>query len=377
MRGLYYCISDSFLKVISVAMPSGRGPFLQRWTFTLNNWTEEEKAILEEAGAKEDSMIQYLVFGKEHAPTTGTEHLQGYVEFAVRKRMAGIKKILGQRVHLSPAHANADSILEYCGKEDQEPFIFGTPIRSSNGTTNADGHSTDSGSNSKGQKGPVSVNYLQMREDSQLLSEDLMLRKYNGTWLKARESIKRSIQETQNADMREAFLQRFDSAKINLRTWQKALIKSMEEDLQLQVEQPDGPSSRRIYFVVDEEGNAGKSFLVKYILANYQNSICMASTAMKDVSYIFGNQEIVLFDICRSSENFINYGTLEKLKDGCLFNTKYHSSVKLFESPIVIVFSNHLPDYTKLSMDRYITFVLRCDEIAGWHLKVAIGRTVE
>lgn len=44
------------------------------WCFTLNNYT------LKEYEALQNQECRYLLMGKEIAPTTGTPHIQGYIQ---------------------------------------------------------------------------------------------------------------------------------------------------------------------------------------------------------------------------------------------------------------------------------------------------------
>jgi len=42
------------------------------------------------------------------------------------------------------------------------------------------------------------------------------------------------------------------------------------------------------------------------------------------------------------------------LKDGVVFSGKYEGGARLFPPPHVIIFANFLPDFTKLSADRWV-----------------------
>jgi hypothetical protein len=58
------------------------------WVFTLNNYTPEHEAILQGMD------YHYLLYGKEVAPTTGTPHLQGYVQLKKKVRRTGLVKLI-------------------------------------------------------------------------------------------------------------------------------------------------------------------------------------------------------------------------------------------------------------------------------------------
>ena len=57
-------------------------------------------------------------------------------------------------------------------------------------------------------------------------------------------------------------------------------------------------------------------------------------------------------DLARDSHDYVNYGALEQLKNGLVYNTKYESGMRMFDTPHVVVFSNFPPDETKISPDR-------------------------
>ena len=72
--------------------------------------------------------IQYYIFGRERAPNTGTLHLQGYVEFKKLVSYKSIKKILNNNtIHIEERRGTQEQAINYCRKEDQQPFQFGEP----------------------------------------------------------------------------------------------------------------------------------------------------------------------------------------------------------------------------------------------------------
>lgn len=67
-----------------------------------------------------------MIYGKEKAPTTGHEHLQGYVQFTKRKRFTEVIKILsGEVCHWEPARGSHEDNFNYCSK-DGDYKEFGT-----------------------------------------------------------------------------------------------------------------------------------------------------------------------------------------------------------------------------------------------------------
>jgi hypothetical protein len=81
----------------------------KNWCFTLNNYTPDDEVILSELPC------EYLIYGRE-VGDSGTPHLQGYIQMAVRKRLPGMKKILA-KAHWEPAKADQPSNKAYCSKD--------------------------------------------------------------------------------------------------------------------------------------------------------------------------------------------------------------------------------------------------------------------
>lgn len=85
----------------------------RRWVFTLNNYTDEQLSNL----AKLSEGWKQAIIGKEVCPTTGTPHLQGYVEF--KKAVRPAEHIPIKQIHWEKAKAGPKANLEYCTKESE------------------------------------------------------------------------------------------------------------------------------------------------------------------------------------------------------------------------------------------------------------------
>lgn len=83
------------------------------WCFTLNNYTDEDIAMLDNMS----STTQYIIYGKEVAET-GTNHLQGYVYFADAKSFSKMKKTLPSGSHIEKTKGTPQQASEYCKKEN-------------------------------------------------------------------------------------------------------------------------------------------------------------------------------------------------------------------------------------------------------------------
>lgn len=122
----------------------------------------------------------------------------------------------------------------------------------------------------------------------------------------------------------------------------------------------DEQDNRKILFIVDEEGNKGKTILSKYIVL-MKDGVRFENGKSADIKFGYNGQKYVCFDLTRSAVDHINWEVMESIKNGVMYNTKYESKMKIFSSPKVVVMMNSLPDKEKLSADRYDIMHLGCN----------------
>lgn len=131
--------------------------------------------------------------------------------------------------------------------------------------------------------------------------------------------------------------------------WQSWLLGIVKSD----------PHDRLIYWIWETQGNVGKSAFCKFLAIKYGalmvdgkgNDIMQAIAGYKEIENVF--PEIIIIDCPRHNIDYINYGAIEKVKNGHVFSGKYESKQLLFNIPHVIIFANNKPDMTKWSKDRY------------------------
>lgn len=154
---------------------------------------------------------------------------------------------------------------------------------------------------------------------------------------------KKALQEI----IKEELLQDYDG--VVWKPWQQTVIANVEKK----------PDSRTINWIYDRVGNQGKSYLTKYLALTRDVII---ADGKKDNIFNQVNRmlnvderrfELVMLDIPRSAEGYINYGVLEQLKNGLLYSGKYEGGLCLFGNVHVIVFANFLPDLSQFSEDRW------------------------
>lgn len=139
------------------------------------------------------------------------------------------------------------------------------------------------------------------------------------------------------------------------RPFQQEIISLLEEE----------PSKRNIYWYHDAKGASGKSFLVKHIALNNEGVILgcgKTADVFNQINDMMNPEKgpgtiprIIILDLPRSSLEFLNYGCIEQIKNGCLFSGKYKGGCCIFPHPHVIIFANDEPKRGQLSRDRLIT----------------------
>lgn len=143
-----------------------------------------------------------------------------------------------------------------------------------------------------------------------------------------------------------------------LRNWQRQLIDHL-----------CGPyNDRRVMFVVDRKGSAGKTWFTQHCqLLMDRNTgeddrriVCDLRPGKVDnvASTLRADASIFLMDCPREATEFLQYRSLEEIKDRAVANHKYQSSILYLKENHLVVFMNELPDPTRLSQDRYVTWEL-------------------
>lgn len=130
-----------------------------------------------------------------------------------------------------------------------------------------------------------------------------------------------------------------------------------------------GPvDDRKIYWIWEKNGNVGKSVFCKFLCLKYGG--LMVGECASDMMCAIANYKecekkwpkLIINDCPREKIELLNYGALEKCKNGHVFSGKYESKQLIFNCPHVIVFANEPPNYSKWSEDRYVVKELERSE---------------
>lgn len=103
------------------------------WCFTLNLKDADEataSAVYQMESMKLRAMLddfRYLIFSLELS-TSGTYHLQGYIEFSTPQRMTRVKHLISVRCHCERRRGSREKARDYCRKVTDPTFIEGPCI---------------------------------------------------------------------------------------------------------------------------------------------------------------------------------------------------------------------------------------------------------
>lgn len=297
-----------------------QAPPAKRWCFTLNNYTDSDITRLQTNSEKYKCYIKY---GKEVAPETGTRHLQGYIILKDKKRLRGVKEIVGDRAHLEKMRGNVKQNDQYVEKEGDHTFLGDISIREK----------------SEKNYGPHFDEILDAKaayaSDSGEALED-----YFPTFVKY-PSLQKMLMKVKDTIRVERLRQEMNS---ELRPWQTDLV----------LELTGSVNNRSVIWIVDPEGNRGKTWLSKYLAVKHPHDVIRLENGKSaDLKYAYTGQKICIFDLSRSQEDHINYEVIESIKNGIFLSTKYESCMRVYANPHVCVFANFEPDRSKLSQDRW------------------------
>lgn len=247
----------------------------RKFVFTVNNYSEKHKNTrtqLKEAFEKFKD-VKYIM-GYEIAPTTGTPHIQGYVQFKNAIMWKTVCEMIPHSKVIDNVKGTLEENLIYCSKTGDY------------------------------------ITNCEMPEEIEKIEE-----------LKLTEE------------------------------WQIKLEEELKEKA----------DNRTIRWIYDEEGNSGKTYFCKYMYDNYGSLYLTGKAA--DMKFMVckwwlkhkktAKMPIIFIDLTRSTEMFVSYQGIEEIKNGIFMSSKFECEMVRYNPPHVVIFSNFLPDYNKLSSDRW------------------------
>jgi hypothetical protein len=115
--------------------------------------------------------------------------------------------------------------------------------------------------------------------------------------------------------------------------------------------------NRSIYICQESIGDIGKSWLCKYLILKHSIIIAKGKrdnvfNQLKVMMDSGKKPEALILDAPRNDKDFIDYGTLEKLKDGAVYSGKYEGGVCIYKQTLLFIFTNNQIDISMWSKDR-------------------------
>jgi len=144
------------------------------------------------------------------------------------------------------------------------------------------------------------------------------------------------------------------------RPWQRDTLELLQK--------PADP--RKIIWIFDKEGGAGKSLLTRYI-ADHMSGICLSQApGQREVANLLRkfmpiNGRIIVFDFARQMQEQHFYEPMEHLKNGMITSTKYDGQVLKWKPGHVVVMANFRPKPNMWTWDRYFVLIPCATGLAG------------
>jgi len=127
--------------------------------------------------------------------------------------------------------------------------------------------------------------------------------------------------------------------------WQREIVELTETE----------PDNRTINWYWEGPGNVGKSEVVRYLVIH--KGALLVSGKSADIKYQIANckqpPDLIIYDIPRTAQNYINWTGLEEIKNGIFCSSKYESKMVVMNSPHIICFANFEPNEDVMSQDRW------------------------
>nr|WCR62260.1 MAG: replication associated protein [ssDNA virus sp.] len=159
-----------------------------------------------------------------------------------------------------------------------------------------------------------------------------------------------------------------------LRSWERSLAKFVhvnlydwQSELLNKIAEMNG-DDRHIILLMDEKGNAGKTFLSKHLVAIHQGAYCPPlPEALDYMAWALAHKTAKTFiiDLPRA-ESFSDakkeaqlWSAIEQMKNGYLYDKRHEWKEAWIEPPNIVVIGNFEPRWSMLSADRWITGIMK------------------
>ena len=290
-----------------------------RWCVTVNNWTEDD--VTSASNFFETDVVKYAVMGKE-VGEQGTPHLQIFFILTTTQRFSWVQTKF-PRGHIEKAHHSSQQNSDYCKKEGD--FDEWGDLPSDQGKRN---------------------DLLDAIKWAETIAEERGRPPTSPEVAAEFPVIYCRYPRFTRTITRRAQAVLFEEGNGEPVGWQRDLEGILDGEA----------DDRSVYFYIDYDGRKGKSWFQRYYYTKHVGDVQLLSSGKReDVAHTIDiSRRVFFFNIPRDSIQYLQYTILEQLKDRVIFSPKYESQTKMINHKVhVVVFTNEMPDNTKMSRDRF------------------------
>lgn len=256
--------------------------------------------------------FKYLVYQLERG-AGGTRHVQGYVEMKRRSSLNQMKAFF-PGAHLEKRKGSQEEARAYCMKAESRiegPFEFGVFKVSCND------------------------NLYDIIQDMRITNKRPLDYLYDcpNTFDRSKDTLFRVQAELNKIKAMNSWTNSYGS-------WTEEVESIMAV-----------PCHRRIIWVYGPTGGEGKTSFARHLVKE-KGAFYSPGGKSLDICRLYNYEDIVIFDIPRCKEEYLNYGLLEEFKNGIIQSGKYEPVLKMKDYVEVIVMCNFLPKEGIFSEDR-------------------------
>ncbi len=293
----------------------------------INMPKEEWNALCE----KNTKRICYIIFQQEICPKTGKVHIQGYCELHRSIPMKTIKNMfMDQTMHIEKRKGNQTVNIDYCSKPESSiegsQYEWGTPFE-----------------DNQGKRTDIDY-YYELRRDPNISAReaaDACPTQFMRYYKAGNERREMELDHMANKSLKQRM------AKVVLSDWQLQFIELLKQPI----------NRRTVMWIADDTGLQGKTILADWCKV-YMNAQILPNGKTADIAQAYERKPIVFIDMKRTQQEYVNYNVIEQIKDGRIWNPKWASHFKPFDSPHLVILANWWPDLKALSKDRWFIWEL-------------------
>jgi len=305
--------------------------------------------------------IQYYSFQLEVAPTTGYVHYQGYCESTNTKKRRTSNWITWIQSMVCRAHDNPRScriVKAVASREDNEEYTGKEESRAS---------ANDFGYPCGPWRKVVAATHQGRRSDLETIRDKIkdgatlleIADQHADAFFAMHSAFKMYSDMVTNRERVEDLKERLSG--MVLRPWQEHLSHILDAD----------PDDRRIIWICDVDGNAGKSRYAQWRAYGPISDAQLFQPGKKEnIAYqLEQDKRVFIYDVPRSTlgdeKDFVAYSLLEQVKNGIVESGKYVPRKVILPMCHVVILANHMPKVTEMSKDRWDIWTLKKEVRVG------------